>query len=84
MEFEERAHTVMREVLIELDHAVESNSPQHSLHEGYAVILEEMDELWEEVKTNPRKNPVRRRRQNSNDEAARDVSLLYNNALFLA
>jgi len=24
----------------------------HSAHEGYAVILEEMDELWEHVKTN--------------------------------
>jgi len=23
-------------------------------HEGYAVLLEEVDELWEEVKCNPR------------------------------
>ena len=28
-----------------------------SSHEGYAVILEEMDELWEEVKKNPKKHP---------------------------
>jgi hypothetical protein len=26
----------------------------HSVHEGYAVVLEEVDELWEEVK---KKNP---------------------------
>ena len=50
---------VAAEVLRELASAMLSNPPQHSLHEGYAVILEEMDELWEEVKTNPRKNPVR-------------------------
>lgn len=26
-----------------------------SIHEGYAVLLEEVDELWEEVKVNPTK-----------------------------
>ena len=26
----------------------------NSMHEGYAVLLEEVDELWEEVKKNPR------------------------------
>lgn len=25
----------------------------HSAHEGYAVILEELDELWQEIKNNP-------------------------------
>lgn len=28
--------------------------PMHSLHEGYAVLLEELDEVWEEIK---RKHP---------------------------
>ena len=28
----------------------------NSDHEGYAVILEEMDELWDTIKTNDRKN----------------------------
>jgi hypothetical protein len=26
-----------------------------SLHEAYSVILEELDEFWEQVKTNPKK-----------------------------
>jgi len=28
--------------------------PFNSLHEGYAVALEEMDELWEAIKRQPR------------------------------
>jgi hypothetical protein len=30
--------------------AVEKYGPFKSYHEGYAVILEELDELWDEVK----------------------------------
>jgi hypothetical protein len=29
--------------------------PIHSVHEAYAVIKEELDEFWEQVKVNPRK-----------------------------
>ena len=42
-------------VLNELDSAMEKFPLFNSSHEGYAVILEEMDELWDEVKNN--KNP---------------------------
>ena len=34
----------------ELVAAREGNAPQNSLHEAYAVILEEVDEFWDEVK----------------------------------
>lgn len=27
----------------------------HNLHEGYAVLKEEVDELWDEIKVNPNK-----------------------------
>lgn len=37
--------TVMRLVSDEVDDAVKLNKPYNSPHEGYAVILEELDEL---------------------------------------
>jgi hypothetical protein len=33
----------------------DDNGPMHSLHEAYAVLLEEVDELWQHVKTNPKR-----------------------------
>jgi len=34
----------------EINRARSKHAPLHSLHEGYAVLLEEVDELWERVK----------------------------------
>ena len=40
-------------VEVELARARLNNSAFNSLHEGYAVLLEELDEVWEEVKRKP-------------------------------
>lgn len=37
----------------ELSKALENYGPVHSAHEGYAVLLEEVDELWEIVRQHP-------------------------------
>jgi hypothetical protein len=42
-------------MLAEYDRATEKFGPFNSDHEGYGVMLEEMDELWEVVKLNPKK-----------------------------
>jgi len=34
----------------ELAKARKNHGPQHSYHEGYCVLLEEIDELWEIVR----------------------------------
>lgn len=41
---------LLDEVWREYDRAVTKWGDFKSLHEGYAVLLEEVDELWEEVK----------------------------------
>ncbi len=33
--------------------SIHGAAPFHSAHEGFAVLDEERDELWDEVKTNP-------------------------------
>ena len=34
----------------ELSSARSKHGKQHSLHEGYGILLEEVDELWDEIK----------------------------------
>jgi hypothetical protein len=40
----------LSEVRLELYRASGKHAPFNGAHEGYAVILEELDELWDEVK----------------------------------
>ena len=40
----------LEDVAEELRRARRKHAPMHSLHEAYAVILEEMDEFWDEVR----------------------------------
>lgn len=53
---------VFREVEDELDRATQANGAFNSGHEGWAVIYEELDELWEEVRSkNSGNSPTARR-----------------------
>jgi len=42
--------TIIREVSQELKRAGKKFPKFASAHEGYAIILEELDELWDEIK----------------------------------
>lgn len=55
------AQKILAEVASELVFALSKFPPYNSAHEGYAVILEELDELWEEIKSN--KTPGHEARQ---------------------
>ena len=41
---------VLGEIAREYDKARRRHAPMNSGHEGYAVIKEELDELWEEIR----------------------------------
>ena len=51
-EIQSKAQSILDEVMAELESAVNKFHPYNSAHEGYAVILEELDELWDEIKNN--------------------------------
>ena len=51
--------TIFDAVREELNWASENNAPFNSAHEGYAVLLEEVEELWNAVKLNWAKHPER-------------------------
>lgn len=46
----DKTFNVVEDVRVEVNRALEKFPSFNSAHEGYAVILEELDELWEEIK----------------------------------
>ena len=52
MEDEQKLNMVISSVKKEYLRAVNKFRAFHNAHEGYAVLLEEVDELWENVKLN--------------------------------
>jgi NTP pyrophosphatase (non-canonical NTP hydrolase) len=55
----ERKYRVIRSAVLELDSALAKHDKWNSAHEGYAVILEELEELWDEVKKRKEKRDVK-------------------------
>lgn len=48
---------IIADILKEHERAINLHPPFNSRHEGYAILLEELDELWEIVKLNHAKTP---------------------------
>ncbi|MFH5924582.1 hypothetical protein [Roseomonas xinghualingensis] len=51
-------HAMVAEVAGEVARAEAKWPPMNSAHEAYAVLLEEVDELWEHVKTKQSKRDI--------------------------
>jgi len=57
MEYKDKLKTVTKAVLSEINRAkLLHKGDFNNLHEAYAVLFEEVDELWDLVKTNPLKH----------------------------
>jgi hypothetical protein len=55
---EDNMHMALNDIMNEFVRAATKFGPMNSAHEGYAVILEEMDELWDHVKMNQTKRDM--------------------------
>jgi len=47
---DDKIDQMINDILKEVKRVSGKVGPYHSVHEGYAVMLEEFDELWDEVK----------------------------------
>ena len=54
MATEDKIFCALRLAEKEVTRAMSLYPPHNSAHEAYAILLEEMDELWAEVKKSPR------------------------------
>lgn len=57
----QRIDRLLSDVKWELQKAMKEHAPMHSAHEGKAVIEEELDELWDEVKLKKRDDVAMRK-----------------------
>ena len=68
---------IIESVKAELIKAMTKFPPFHSTHEGYAVILEEFDEMWEEIKTMGSYTPTHRLYKEAIQVAAMAIRFVY-------
>lgn len=66
---------VVDEVVNEYLRASNKFAPFNSAHEGFAVLKEEVDELWDEVKKNPAKVGEQTRRLQMRAEAIKVAAM---------
>jgi hypothetical protein len=76
IDFTKADQDALQEVMTELYGARLKFSNMSSAHEGYAVILEELDELWEEVRKRPERRLGRAMRDECRQIAAMAVRMM--------
>lgn len=54
-----KAEDAIQHVIEEFECATRTHGKFHSRHEGFAVLKEEVDELWDAVKANDADGPTR-------------------------
>lgn len=74
---DEKLTTLLLEVATELKAAIDRYEPMTNNHEGYAVILEELDELWDEIKAHKSFERTNEMRKEAKQVAAMAIRFMY-------
>jgi glutamyl-tRNA reductase len=67
---------VIDEIMLEVCRAESLHEPMNSAHEGYAVIKEEFDELWEHVMMKQKNRNIEEMRKEAIEVAAMSVRFI--------
>lgn len=73
---ESEEHPEILAVSQELNRAMSMHKPMNSAHEGYAIILEELDELWKEIKKKEYERNIDRMREEAMHVAAMGIRFM--------
>lgn len=76
MKLKTRLRKAIREVVEELFRAEDKHGPMRSPHEGWAIIAEELDELWEEVRKKDHKRSKKLLRGEAKQTAATAIRFM--------
>lgn len=76
MEFDFRVGGALADLVTEIEMATEKFAPMNSHHEGFAVLKEEVDELWEEVRKKPEERSNERLRKEAIQIAAMAIRFI--------
>jgi len=68
---------LLQDVAVEFKRAEGMYSPFASLHEGWAILEEEVEELWDEVKKSPKRRDPAKIREEAVQVAAMAFRFLY-------
>lgn len=68
-----KIQVVLNEISAEVERATSMWPPFNSAHEAYAVLAEEVDELWDHVKTNQKRRDLGEMRKEAVQVAAMAV-----------
>lgn len=74
---DERLRGILATVKAEVRRAANNHAALHSSHEGYSVILEEVDELWDEVRRKRANRSLQRMREECIQIAATAVRFIH-------
>lgn len=73
----QRLRYLAEELVEEAYNAANRYPPFNSAHEGFAVLQEEVDELWDEVKKSPKKREPEKMREEAIQTGAMALRFLF-------